>query len=83
MVECHRTLEQARRDFAAGRLNSVSLIRVPMSRNEWNIRLVGKRGDSGMLLALPSLTVQSFTSVDAAICIVEDIGFSFSQLKMV
>lgn len=82
MVECNRTLEQAKRDYAMGRLTSATLIRVPMSRNEWNIRLVGSRRDAGMLLALPGLAVQSFTSLDAAIRVIEDIGFSFSQLKV-
>lgn len=82
MIECNRTLEQAKRDYASGRLTSVSLIRVPMSGNEWQIRLAGSRRDSGMLLALPTLTVQSFSSLDAAIRVIEEIGFSFTELKV-
>lgn len=82
MVECNRTLEQAKRDFAMGKLASASLVRVPMRRGEWHIQLVGKRRESGMLLALPALTAQSFSSLDAAVGVLEEIGFSFSQLTV-
>jgi len=82
VIECNRTMEQARRDFSAGRLNGALFMRVPMSRNEWNVRLVGAKGDSGMLLDVKNLEPQIFTSLDSAAKAVEHIGFSFSQLKL-
>ncbi|GEM_PF-1265333 len=82
MIECNRTLEQAKRDFAAGRLTSAVLLRVPMTRAEWTVRLAGPKGDSGMLLAMPQLVTQVFTSLDRAVSTIEDIGFSFTQLKV-
>ena len=81
MIECNRTMEQARRDFAAGRLNAAVLVRVPMSA-AWTIRLSGARGDSGMLLALQTLEAAVFTSLDQAVQALEQIGFSFTQLQV-
>jgi hypothetical protein len=82
MVECNRTMEQARRDFAAGRLNAVSLLRVPMSASEWTIRLSGSKGDTGMLLEVQTLQAQVFRSLDKAVQAIEHIGFSCEQLKV-
>lgn len=82
MIECNRTMEQARRDFAAGRLASALLVRVPMSQAEWTIRLSGAKGDSGMLLSVHDLAPQVFASLDTAIKAIEQIGFSFTQLKV-
>ena len=82
MIECNRTMEQARRDFAAGRLSSALLVRVPMSR-DWHIRLFGAKGDSGMLLDIKNLEPQVFSDLDSAASALEQIGFSFSQLKPV
>jgi hypothetical protein len=82
MIECNRTMEQARRDFSAGRLNGALFMRVPMSRNEWNLRLIGVKGDSGMLLDVKNLEPQIFTTLDSAAKALEQIGFSFSQLKL-
>jgi len=80
MIECNRTMEQARRDFAAGRLSSAVLVRVPMSR-DWHIRLLGAKGDSGMLLDIKNLEPQVFSGLDSAAGALEQIGFSFTQLK--
>lgn len=82
MIVCNRTLEQARRDFAAGKISNAILLRVPMSRGEWQLQLQGARGDSGMLLAVPSLDTQVFTSLDAAVHTMEQIGFTVEQLKI-
>lgn len=76
-------MEQARRDFAAGRLNGALFIRVPMSGSDWTVRLNGAKGDAGMLLDVKTLEPQVFRSLDAAVQALEKIGFSFSQLKMV
>lgn len=82
MIECNRTMEQARRDFAAGRLSGALLLRVPMSAGEWTVRLAGAKGDAGMLLAVHNLAPQVFTSLDRAVEAIEQIGFSFTQLKV-
>lgn len=75
-------MEQARRDFSAGRLSSALLVRVPMRHAAWTIRLSGAKGDSGMLLSVQDLEPQVFTSLDAAVAALEQIGFSFTQLKV-
>ena len=82
MIECNRTMEQAKRDFAAGRVTSAVLIRVPMSQREWTIRLFGKKGDAGMLLEVQTLAPKVFTSVDKAVQSLDEIGFAFDQLKL-
>jgi hypothetical protein len=76
-------MEQAKRDFAAGRLTAALFVRVPMSRGEWTVRLVGSKGDAGMLLDVRNLEAQVFGTLDGAAQAVEQIGFSFSQLKAV
>lgn len=81
MIECNRTMEQARRDFSAGRLKTATLLRVPMSR-DWTLRLEGAKGDSGMLLDVKNLEPQVFSSADGALKALEHIGFAFSQLKI-
>ncbi|MES2321397.1 MAG: hypothetical protein V4633_03970 [Pseudomonadota bacterium] len=82
MVECNRTMDQARRDFAAGRLKSAMLVRVPMQAREWTVRLSGTKGDSGMLLKVQDLQPHIFSSLDSAVQAIEQIGFSFTQLKV-
>jgi hypothetical protein len=82
MIECNRTLEQARRDFAQGRLGGVALLRVPMSRHEWSVRLCGRRGDDGMLLDVRTLQPQVFGTLDAAVRALEAIGFRCDQFKL-
>lgn len=82
MIECNRTMEQAKRDFLAGRLNTAVFIRVPMTRNDWTVRLVGAKGDAGALLDLKTFEPVVFVSLDKAVQALEKIGFSFSQLKM-
>jgi hypothetical protein len=82
MIECNRTMEQARRDYSAGKLKGTSLVRVPMSR-DWNVRLEGSKGDSGMLLDVKNLEPQLFATLDAAVKALEQIGFSVSQLKLI
>jgi hypothetical protein len=82
MTECNRTMEQARRDFSAGRLTGATLVRVPMSASEWTVRLFGAKGDAGMLLELQTLQPQVFSSLDKAARALDQIGFSFSQLKV-
>jgi hypothetical protein len=81
-IECNRTIEQARRDYAAGKLGKASILRVPMSRKEWTVQLSGKKGDSGMLLDLQDLSPQVFTSLDKAVATLEAIGFDVSQLQL-
>jgi hypothetical protein len=83
MIECNRTMEQAKRDFASGRLTGATLIRVPMSASEWTVRLFGPKGDAGMLLEVQTLQPHCFTSLDKAVKALDQIGFSFSQLKVV
>lgn len=82
MIETNRTMEQARRDFAAGRLKEAVLIRVPMSRSEWTLRLAGSKGDAGMLLEVQTLQPKVFTKLDLAVKALEEIGFCFDQLKV-
>jgi hypothetical protein len=81
-MECNRTMEQARRDFAAGRLSGVMLVRVPMTAGDWTVRLAGAKGDAGMLLEVKTLAPQVFASLDQAVRAVEQIGFAFTQLKV-
>ncbi|WP_426102970.1 hypothetical protein [Massilia sp. TSP1-1-2] len=80
--ECNRTMEQARRDFALGRLSGAMLLRVPMTAGHWNVRLVGAKGDAGMLLEVKNLAPQVFASLDQAVQALEQIGFAFTQLKV-
>ena len=82
MIESNRTMEQARRDFGAGRLSAATLVRVPMSHAAWTIRLAGAKGDAGFLLELQTLAPRVFGSVDAAVQAVEQIGFACTQLKV-
>ncbi len=82
MIESNRTTEQAKRDFAAGRLTHAVLIRVPMQRHAWTLRLSGKKGDSGMLLEVQTLEPKVFTSLDDAIDLLDEIGFEFEQLQV-
>lgn len=82
MIECNRTIDQAKRDFSAGRLNGALLIRVPMSKNHWMVRLSGAKGDAGMLLEIKTLGPHVFTTLDSAAHAIEQIGFSFDQLKV-
>ena len=82
MVECNRTMEQARRDFAAGKITHAMLVRVPMTRAHWTVRLSGARGDAGMLLAVHTLAPQVFSSLDSAVEAMEQIGFAIEQLKV-
>ncbi|RJG15706.1 hypothetical protein D3872_12430 [Massilia cavernae] len=82
MIECNRTLDQARRDFSSGRLSGAAIIRVPMSRNAWTVRLSGAKGDAGMLLEVKTLGPHVFNSLDRAVEAIEQIGFSFDQLKV-
>lgn len=81
MIECNRTIEQARRDFATGRLTSATLLRVPMSASEWTVRLSGAKGDAGMLLDVQTLAPYCFTSLDKAVAALDQIGVAFTQLK--
>ncbi len=83
MVECNRTMEQARRDFSAGRLTAFMLVRVPMTRSDWTVRLSGAKGDAGMLLEVQTLSPWVFSSLDKAVQAIEQIGFLPSQLKAV
>lgn len=76
-------MEQARRDFASGRLTGATLIRVPMSASEWTVRLFGAKGDAGSLLEVQTLQPHCFSSLDKAVKALDQIGFSFSQLKVV
>ncbi len=83
MVECNRTMDQARRDFSAGRITTFMLVRVPMTRSDWTVRLSGARGDAGMLLEIQTLSPWVFASLDKAVQAIEQIGFSPSQLKAI
>ncbi|MES2902338.1 MAG: hypothetical protein V4723_21600 [Pseudomonadota bacterium] len=83
MVECNRTMDQARRDFSAGRITTFMLVRVPMTRSDWTVRLSGAKGDAGMLLEIQTLSPWVFSSLDKAVQALEQIGFSPSQLKAV
>lgn len=82
MIECNRTMEQARRDFSLGRLGGAMLIRVPMTRSIWTVRLSGAKGDAGMLLDVRTLETHVFDSLDGAAQALEQIGFRFDQLKI-
>ena len=82
MVECNRTMEQARRDYAHGLLAGVAIVRVPMSRHDWNVRLTGKRGDNGMLLDVQTLHPMVFDKLDQAVKAIEQIGFRCDQLRI-
>jgi hypothetical protein len=82
MIECNRTMEQAKRDFASGRLTGATLVRVPMTTSEWTIRLFGAKGDAGTLLEVQTLQPRCFASLDGAVKALDQIGFSFNQLKV-
>jgi uncharacterized protein (DUF3820 family) len=82
VIECNRTMDQAKRDFSLGRLSGAVLVRVPMSKTEWTVRLSGARGEAGMLLELQTLGTRIFNSLDSAAQAIEQIGFSFDQLKV-
>jgi hypothetical protein len=82
MIECNRTMDQARRDFSLGLLTGAVLLRVPMSKTEWTLRLSGKRGDTGMLLDVQTLQARIFANLDSAAKAIEEIGFSFDQLRV-
>ncbi len=82
MIETNRTMEQARRDVAAGRLKEATLIRVPMSGSEWTLRLAGSKGDAGMLLDVATLQPKVFTKLDLAVRALEEIGFSVEMLRV-
>jgi hypothetical protein len=82
MIECNRTMEQARRDFASGKLTQAVILRVPMSRSDWTVRLSGAKGDAGMLLEVHTLAPQVFKSLDKAVQALEEIGFALTQLKV-
>ncbi len=75
-------MEQARRDFSLGRITGATLMRVPMSQTEWTLRLFGAKGGAGVLLSVQTLEPQIFVSLDSAAQAIEQIGFSFSQLKV-
>jgi hypothetical protein len=82
-IVSNRTMEQARRDYAAGRLSGALLLRVPMTASSWTLRLTGAKGDAGMLLEVKTLAPQVFDSLDTAVQSLEQIGFSCSQLKII
>ena len=75
-------MNQARRDFSSGRLTNAVLVRVPMTRSDWTVRLSGSKGDAGMLLEVQTLGTRVFASLDSAAQAVEQIGFSFTQFKV-
>lgn len=75
-------MEQARRDFSLGLLTGALLVRVPMSKGEWTLRLAGARGDAGMLLDVQTLEPFIFRSLDKAVEAIEQIGFPLTQLKV-
>lgn len=82
MIECNRTMEQARRDVAAGRLSAATVLRVPMATG-WTIRLSGSKGGIGMLLSVQTLEPQCFASLDDAATALEHMGFKVDQFKLV
>jgi uncharacterized protein (DUF3820 family) len=82
VIECNRTMDQAKRDFSLGRLSGAVLVRVPMSKTQWTIRLNGAKGEVGMLLELQTLGTRIFDNLDSAAQALEQIGFSFDQLKV-
>ncbi len=83
MIECNRTMDQAKRDFASGRITTFMLVRVPMTRSDWTVRVSGAKGDAGMLLEVQTLAPKVFSSLDKAILAIEQIGFIPSQLKAI
>ncbi|HZX28418.1 MAG TPA: hypothetical protein VFF16_15210 [Telluria sp.] len=82
MIDCHRTMEQARRDFGAGLLKQAALLRVPMQRHAWQVRIEGRRGEAGLLLDVATLEPTVFRSLDQAVDALEQIGFPFTQLVL-
>jgi hypothetical protein len=83
MIECNRTIEQAKRDFASGRLTGATLLRVPMTASDWTVRLFGAKGDAGTLLDVQTLEPYCFTSLDKAVKALDQIGVAFTQLKAI
>lgn len=82
MIESNRTMEQARRDFSSGRLTKAMLVRVPMSGTEWTIQVFGAKGDAGTLLEVKTLQPRIFANLDQAVQALEEIGLTFTQLKV-
>lgn len=81
MIVCNRTPEQARRDVAAGRLTTATVLREPMTSN-WTVRLAGSKGDAGMLLSVVTLEPHSFARLDDAVAALEQMGFTVDRLKL-
>lgn len=82
MIVCNRTLDQARRDVAAGRLTDVMLLRVPMTASSWMVRLAGAQAGAGMLLSVQTLEPWCFASLDEAVAVIEQMGLNVAQLKL-
>jgi hypothetical protein len=82
MSPCNRTLDQARRDFAAGVLKKAAVLRTPMQRAEWTIHLAGRKGDAGQLLDSATLAPRVFKTLDSAARALEEIGFAVTSLNI-
>ena len=77
----HRDQQDYGRDYGAGLLKSAVLVRVPMSRTDWMIRLLGRKGDEGMLLDVATLEPAVYRSLDRAAAALEQIGFAIERLQ--
>lgn len=82
MSVCNRTLDQARRDFAAGVLKKATVLRTPMQRAQWTIHLAGRKGDAGQLLDSATLMPRVFPTLDGAARALEEIGFAVTTLSV-
>lgn len=81
MLHTKWTVAQAKRDFEIGYLTDFSFERVPLSVGaEWSIGLGGGSA-RGVLVDARSKTVRTFKSVDAAISVIESIGFRVDGLS--
>lgn len=81
MLHTKWTVAQAKRDFEIGYLTDFSLERFPLDAGaEWSIRLGGGSA-RGVLVDARSKTARTFKSLDAAIAVVESIGFRVEGLS--
>lgn len=73
------TLSQAKRDFSIGYLKSFRLERRPMGRN-WAVYLIAEGNGSGFLVDARRAEVREFSTLDAAVNVIEEIGFQVNAL---
>jgi len=73
------TIKEAKRDFDIGYLSDFQLSRVPMSKN-WAVYLKGGGMAQGWLVDARKKEPRQFCTLDAAVSVLEEIGFKVEGL---